>query len=166
MGIACGPQLSFFARELAYGRRRAFNYLPRTVNFHKQSIGERPIEDSVRSKLCGDVTVAVDKLYCHLTGVAATLSTVSIADLNCERFERLAMTRENQGKWRYVIFGCVCIALGLWYAITGEVDSEGTLVRSGMRINGTPAVMIGISVTAYGLYILYVCFCDRDFEEK
>ena len=72
------------------------------------------------------------------------------------------MTDSKSGKWLYATFGCICTALGLWRVITGEYHTESNLVRSGMRIDGFPAVMIGIAVTAYGLYILYVCFSDRD----
>ena len=54
----------------------------------------------------------------------------------------------------YSIFGCVCIALGLQRIITGEYRTDSNPVRSGMSIDGFPAVMIGIPVLVFGCYIL------------
>ncbi|MEE4661269.1 MAG: hypothetical protein V2J89_12445 [Halieaceae bacterium] len=40
--------------------------------------------------------------------------------------------------------------------------AEALPTRSGMSIEGFPAVMIGVAVLAFGTYILYVCFFDDD----
>lgn len=61
----------------------------------------------------------------------------------------------------YSIDGLVCIGLGLQRIITGEYRTESNPVRSGMSIDGLPAVMIGIVVLLFGCYIFYLSVTDE-----
>ena len=71
------------------------------------------------------------------------------------------MRKDKLRRGCYAVLGCVCIALGLQRIISGEYRTETNLIRSGMTIDGLPAVLIGIAVFLYGCYILYVTFFDN-----
>lgn len=62
----------------------------------------------------------------------------------------------------YSIVGFVCIGLGLQRIITGEYRTESNLVRSGMSIDGFPAIMIGIAVLLFGCYIFYLSVTNEE----
>ena len=71
------------------------------------------------------------------------------------------MRKDKLRRGAFAVFGCVCIALGLQRIISGEYRTETNLIRSGMSIDGLPAVLIGAAVFLYGCYILYVTFFDN-----
>ena len=71
------------------------------------------------------------------------------------------MRKDKLRRGCYAVLGCVCITLGLQRIISGEYRTETNLIRSGMTIDGLPAVLIGIAVFLYGCYILYVTFFDN-----
>ena len=71
------------------------------------------------------------------------------------------MRKDKFRRGCYAVLGCICIALGLQRIITGEYRTESNPIRSGMSIEGLPAVLIGIAVLLFGCYILYVTFFDE-----
>ena len=71
------------------------------------------------------------------------------------------MSKDKLRRGAFAFFGCVCIALSLLRMISGEYRTETNLIRSGMSIDGLPAVLIGLAVFLYGCYILYVTFFDK-----
>ena len=61
----------------------------------------------------------------------------------------------------YLIFGCTCIALGMLRITTGKINTEDHLFRTGVSIEGPPAVILGIVVLLYGCYSIYLSFKEN-----
>ena len=67
----------------------------------------------------------------------------------------------NDGKLGKVgarILGILMAVFGLWGVLVQEYSHEGTPLRSGLNVSGEKAVIIGLVVLIYGLYILYLSF--------
>ncbi len=58
----------------------------------------------------------------------------------------------------YLIFGCACIALGSLRITTGKINTEGNPLRTGVSIEGAPAIILGVVVLLYGCYSIYLGF--------
>ena len=56
------------------------------------------------------------------------------------------------------IIGFMLSISGLWVIFTKEIFNEGTAFHAGLNAKGDIAVLFGVTLLAYGLYILYLSF--------
>ena len=56
------------------------------------------------------------------------------------------------------IVGVMLSIAGLWVIFTKEISNEGTAFHAGLNAKGDVAVLFGVTLLAYGLYILYLSF--------